>query len=225
MGICSKSGCREEKRIKTMRKKYVLYILAIISVVAVSIGATWLVRRAGRAAAEGVASHWDARAAPTATPTAAPVDTQEPTKIISESSSEIPTVTAVPTAALEPETGSAGRRLPEKTGEFKAADVAKITTFWTDMDGREEEVLESLARDLPDFRPTSACRIEIRTDGENDYAIIRPNDEEEYFALIQMADTGVSLDLILLSEEKIKEIYTYGANISSLGDTERGNRK
>ena len=104
-------------------------------------------------------------------------------------------------------------------------DVAKITTFMTDVGGREEEVLEALARDLPDFRPTSACRIEIRTDGENDYAIIRPNDEEEYFVLIQMEDTGVSLDLILLSEEKIKEIYTYGANISSLGDTERGNRK
>ena len=212
------------KRIKTMRKKYVLYILVIIAVVAVSIGATWLVRRAGRAAAEGVASHWDARAAPTATPI--PTVSQRPAEEVSSGKpSEIPTVTAVPTAALEPENGSAGRRLPEKTGEFKTADVAKITTFWTDMDGREEEVLECLARDLPDFRPTSSCRIEIRTDGENDYAIIRPNDEEEYFVLIQMEDTGVSLNLILLSEEKIKEIYTYGANISSLGDTERGNRK
>ena len=145
--------------------------------------------------------------------------------MISDNPSVSPTVTAVPTAALEPETGSAGRQSTEKTGEFKAVDVAKITTFWTDMDGREEEVLECLARDLPDFRPTSACRIEIRTDGENDYAIIRPNGEEEYFVLIQMEDTGVSLNLILLSEEKIKEIYTYGANISSLGDTERGNRK
>ena len=208
-----------------MRKKYVLYILAIIAVVAVSIGATWLVRRAGRAAAEGVASHWDARAAPTSTPTSAPLDTQEPAMMISDNPSVGPTVTAVPTAALEPETGSTGRRLPEKTGEFKAVDVAKITTFWTDMDGREEEVLECLARDLSDFRPTSACRIEIRTDGENDYAIIRPNGEEEYFVLIQMEDTGVSLDLLLLSEEKIKEVYTYGANIPSHGETEGGNRK
>ena len=203
-----------------MKKKYVLYILAIITVVIVSIGATGLVRMAGRAAAEGVTGSWDARAAPTSTPL--PTVSQKPSEVPSERPSGIPTATAVPTALPEPETASAGRRFPVKEGEFKAEDVAEITTFWTDMDGKEEDVLESLARDLPDFRPTSACRIEIRTDGENDYAIIRPNSEEEYFLRIQIDEAGVSLNLILLSEEKIKEVYTYGANISSHGESERG---
>ena len=203
-----------------MKKKYVLYTLAIISVVAVSIGAAWLVRMAGRAAAEGVASQWDARAAPTSTPL--PAVSHNSPEAKSGKPSEIPIVTAEPTAVLEPETGSAGRRHPVKKGDFKAVDVAKITTFWTDMDGREEEVLECLARDLPDFCPTPACRIEIRTDGKEDYAIVRPNGEEEYFLQIQIDEDGVSLNLILLSEEKIKEVYTYGANISSHGEPERG---
>ena len=210
-----------------MKKKYVLYTLAIISVVAVSIGAAWLVRLAGRAATEGVASQWDARAAPTSIPISTPIPavSHDSSEAKSGRPSEIPIVTAVPTVFPEPETGSAGRRHPVKKGNFKAADVAKITTFWTDLDGREEEVLECLARDLPDFRPTPACRIEIRTDGKDDYAIVRPNGEEEYFLRIQMDETGVSLSLILLPGEKIKEVYTYGANISSHGETERGDRE
>ena len=203
-----------------MKKKYVLYILAIIVVVIVSIGATGLVRMAGRAAMEGVTGDWDARAAPTVTPI--PAVSHIPSEAPSGRPSESPAVTAAPTALPEPESSSAGRRFPAQKGEIEAGDVANITTFWADVDGKEEEILESLARELPDFRPTSACRIEIRTDGKDDYAIIRPNGEEEYFLLIEAEDTGVSLRIVLPSDQKIKEVYTYGADIAAHKEPERG---
>lgn len=192
-----------------MKRKYVVYSLIILLIVGGSIGAGYLLRNARR----GIAVAGERQSSEKTRSSI-----RSPTPAISENQrTDAVSIPVTPEPVFmedEPdnEEGTVGRR-PRKPVTATVELLRKITAFVESPDGREEEVLESLAGELSEITISSVSRVEVRTDGTDFYAVLWMGEDEQYFFRIRLEEE-ISAEWILPSEEKVLEIFAHGANVA-----------